>query len=305
MKRIYIIILLSFFALFSFPQAGDMYADGMTWVVRNVYFTDDGEISEYNEMLMYVVQGDTTVNDTKYKKMECHYFDNDDNRFYFDYTYLVRYSDGKHLFYLPEYKYVVSERCYIDDDYVMFDENLNVGDALIVNPYEKIACISDTVFGVYSSSTRKCWKMQPYSSSSTLYTQILNRVVWVEGIGNLMEPVPAFINEYDCPCYNMLVYCVNAAGDTIYHEPKYNDFPLCVPKIEALEFTIAQQDGECVVTLPVAAEWAVTLYNAAGISVACKAGEGSEIFLPVDGKGTHILVLEVGGKQYTKKVMIR
>ena len=73
-------------------------------------------------------------------------------------------------------------------------------------------------------------------------------------------------------------------------------------KIE--DISITQQDGECIVTLPVAAEWAVTLYNAAGISVACKAGEGDEIFLPVEGNGTYILVLEVGGKQYTKKVMI-
>ena len=138
----------------------------------------------------------------------------------------------------------------------------------------------------------------------------MGNVLWIEGIGSLSQPLPYFIDAHDCACFHALLYCINPEGDTIYRNQKYIDLiaPYFNTNIEPLkidDISITQQDGECIVTLPMVAEWAVTLYNAAGVSVACKAGEGSEIFLPVEGKGTHILVLEVGGKQYTKKVMIK
>ena len=49
----------------------------------------------------------------------------------------------------------------------------------------------------------------------------------------------------------------------------------------------------------------VTLYGSNGATVAHKVGEGSEIFLHAESKGIHILVLNIDGKEYTKKVAIK
>ena len=66
--------------------------------------------------------------------------------------------------------------------------------------------------------------------------------------------------------------------------------------------TVVQRGGECVVTLPYASAWSATLYNSMGAAVARRSGEGSEIILPATSKGTHILVLNVGGRVVKKKV---
>jgi hypothetical protein len=71
------------------------------------------------------------------------------------------------------------------------------------------------------------------------------------------------------------------------------------------DISIAQANGECIVTLPDAAKWSATLYNSNGVAVVRKAGEGSEIILPAESKGVHILVLNIDGKEYTKKVVIK
>ncbi|MBQ2368288.1 MAG: T9SS type A sorting domain-containing protein, partial [Bacteroidaceae bacterium] len=69
--------------------------------------------------------------------------------------------------------------------------------------------------------------------------------------------------------------------------------------------TVVQRGGECVVTLPYADAWSVTLYNSVGAAVACRSGEGSEIILPATSKGTHILVVNADGRVVKKKVFIK
>ena len=59
------------------------------------------------------------------------------------------------------------------------------------------------------------------------------------------------------------------------------------------------------VTLPCDAAWSVTLSNSAGVTVARFSGEGSEIILPATSKGTHILVVNAGGRVVKKKVFIK
>ena len=78
-----------------------------------------------------------------------------------------------------------------------------------------------------------------------------------------------------------------------------------IRNINAEDITIAQANGECIVTLPTVAKWSAVLYNSNGIAVARKAGEGSEIILPTESKGVHVLTLNIDGKEYTKKVVIR
>ena len=290
------------------------YTDGMKWITAEFEFDYKGVTTVSRPIYYtYVINGDTIIGGNRYKKM-AQFYRNRYNTGYWRATFFARYENGKYMFNFPDdyyrgdfFKYY---NYWIGDEVIFFDENLKSGDYNAPNGYEKIACIGDTLFDDSPDEVRRYWKGQPSGNEYSRYECVMGNVLWIEGIGSLSQPLPYFIGEYDCACFQALLYCINPEGDTIYRNQKYIDLiaPYFNTNIEPLkidDISITQQDGECVVTLPVAAEWAVTLYNAAGISVACKAGEGSEIFLPVDGKGTHILVLEVGGKQYTKKVMIK
>ncbi len=305
MKKVIFTLLFFVFILPSVAQNYSLYEDGMTWVTQNIMFELDGSIDEIGEKLLYVVQGDSTINANNYKRINCYYFDEIDNCNYLEDVYFVRYSEGKYLFYLPEYKSYGNEECFIGDDYVFFDETLMPGEYLFGSKYEKIACTGDTVFAASPDKIRKYWKMLPYSSSSALYTKFLNNILWIEGIGTLIEPIPAFINEYDCPCYHMLACCINANGDTIYKNQDYLNPVLNIPSFSADEVSFTQRGGECVVTLPLDAAWSATLSNSVGVTVVRRSGEGSEIILPATSKGTHILVVNAGGRVVKKKVFIK
>ena len=288
-------------------QKDSLYVDGMKWITTNYTFEGKEVTDDIGETLIYIVEGDSLVDGVKYKKLNLYYFIEEDSPEYFD-TFLARYNNGKYLFYLPEDKEYLGEGYYIGNDYVLFDDNLKVGDSLPGNAYEKIASIGDTVFQESATVKRKCWKMQPYSSSSGLYAEILNRVVWIEGIGQLIEPIPQSILEVDCPCYNMLICCINPAGDTIYKSDKYFGLnrTLSLSSPVAYNISVTPADGGCLVTLGSdAVEWTATLYNSNGVTVAQQQSNGNEIFLPTDSKGTHILVVKAGGRVVKKKIHLR
>ena len=307
MKKILFTTLISILISPALAQKDSLYVDGMKWITTNYTFEGKEVTDDIGETLIYIVEGDSLVDGVKYKKLNLYYFIEEDSPEYFD-TFLARYNNGKYLFYLPEDKEYLGEGYYIGNDYVLFDDNLKVGDSLPGNAYEKIASIGDTVFQESSTVKRKCWKMQPYSSSSGLYTEILNHVVWIEGIGQLIEPIPQSIFEVDCPCYNMLICCINPAGDTIYKSDKYFGLnrTLSLSSPVAYNISITPTDGGCLVTLGSdAVEWTATLYNSNGVTVAQRQGNGSEIFLPTDSKGTHILVVKAGGRVVKKKIMLR
>jgi hypothetical protein len=52
-------------------------------------------------------------------------------------------------------------------------------------------------------------------------------------------------------------------------------------------------------------QWSATLYNSNGVCVAQREGEGSEMFLSTDSKGTHILVVKAGGRVIEKKIALK
>ena len=309
MKKIVFTILLSLLTLSSFAQNDSLYVDGMKWVCGHFQFADKDSVRKvYERIYTYVINGDTLINNTNYKKMLYSY-----RRPEMDYDkyfcmYFCRYENGKYLFYLPEYK-ERHEKCYIGDDYVFCDESLTTGD-IFVDKYNKIGSINDTIFDDSADRIRKCWKLQPHSSISSRYREALSYVAWVEGIGSLSQPIPYEIGEVDCACYHMLLYCINPTGDTIYRNQKYIDlvepyFKTNIPALKSDNVTFYQRGGECVVTLPYADAWSATLYNSVGAAVARRSGEGSEIILPATSKGTHILVLNVGGRVVKKKVFIK
>ena len=75
--------------------------------------------------------------------------------------------------------------------------------------------------------------------------------------------------------------------------------------VRSVEKSIAINMIECVITLPCSDAWSATLYNSVGVVVARRSGESSEIVLPATSKGTHILVLNVGGRMVKKKVFVK
>lgn len=300
MKKIIFTILLSTFTLTSYAQNDSLYVDGMKWVCGYFYFADKDSVRKvYERIYTYVINGDTLINNTNYKKMLYSY-----RRPEMDYDkywcmYFCRYENGKYLFYLPEEKKWWGDYGFIGDDNVFFDENL------MADKY-----IADTIFDDSADRIRKCWKLQPHGSISSRYSKALNYVAWVEGIGSLSQPIPYEIGEVDCTCYQMLLYCINPAGDTIYRNQKYIDlvepyFKTNIPALKSDNVTFYQRGGECVVTLPYADAWSATLYNSVGAAVARRSGEGSEIILPATSKGTHILVIKADGRVVKKKVFIK
>ena len=77
-------------------------------------------------------------------------------------------------------------------------------------------------------------------------------------------------------------------------------------KPDALDLVVTPADGGCLVTLDTdTGEWTATLYNSNGVTVAQQQGNGCEIFLSTDSKGTHILVVKAGGRVVKKKIMLR
>ena len=315
MKQLFSIIFVLLFAIYAFPQSNNIYTDGTKWIYIYDGFDSDGFWFR-GDVIVETIKGDTVVNGITYKKIErAEIYIGEDDYNPITSGDLLRYSDGKYLRYYTdasyrkEYKKCNPEK-FLDDDHVMYDENLKVGDKVWWEQNQTVVEIGDTVFEESPNVVRKFWRHNAGTDryyEEELYTR-LNHIWWVEGVGRLSFP---YYNGIDCICNDMLMCCINANGDTIYKNKKYVEAvkeylrTTGIRNISADDISIAQQDGKCVVTLPAASEWAVTLYNAAGIAVVHKAGEGSEIFLPVNSNGTHILVLDIGGKQYTKKVVIK
>jgi hypothetical protein len=204
------------------------------------------------------------------------------------------------------YIYIEEKDTVIYDNILIFDESWEIGDTTtwrqergVFNKDSlKWLTVYETVVNIGYLNGLKYWDLE------------LNgwKCRWLQGVGYIDGGRDIFeeYNEFIGGPSTTLICCTEANGDTLYVDRDLlYMLSTGIRNISAEDISIAQQDGECVVTLPMVSEWAVTLYNAAGVSVACKAGEGSEIFLPVESKGTYILVLEVGGKQYTKKIAIK
>ena len=307
MKKVFLAITLFLLAISSFSQTDSMYTDGKKWMVGDFIFENEDAptvIGEY--YLTYTINGDTLINGNIYKKMYYSYTTSE-GTFDVNYhpIYLVRVENGKHLYHRPKDKlnggWWYDEEDFIGDDYIFFDENEQT------NKFE----IRDTIFENTDAKKRKYFKYRPYVSVDYRFVYALNYVAWVEGIGSLSQPYPYHINAVDCPCYNMVLCCVESTGDTIYKNQKFIDLlepylKTDISKITADEITITPSNGGCLVTLGSdAVEWTATLYNSNGVTVAQQQCSGSEAFLSTDSKGTHILVMKAGGRVVKKKIVLR
>ena len=313
MKNIFLTTLVLFFAMHVFSQSNNLYTDGTKWMYVYDSFDSDG-FWFIGDVIVETIKGDTVVNGITYKKIECTYICIGEDDYITDGD-LLRYSDGKYLRYYTdasyreEYKKCNPEK-FLGDDHVMYDENLKVGDKVWWEKNQTVVEIGDTVFEENPNIVRKYWRHNAGTDTyyeEELYTR-LNHIWWVEGVGRLSLP---YYIGIDCICNDMLMCCINANGDTIYKNKEYVEAVkeymrmTGIRNINAEDITIAQANGECIVTLPTVAKWSAVLYNSNGIAVARKAGEGSEIILPAESKGVHVLALNIDGKEYTKKVVIR
>ena len=302
MKKILLIALVSFFVLPAFSQKDSLYVDGMTWVTSFFSFINDSVDEAYPELYTCVIEGDSIVNGNKYKKLRQYYLDGYTQESEYDCTYLLRNENGKYMQYLSH----TSIRP--NGDYMIFDENLTVGDKWMNN--DAIEYIGDTIFIDSPNKVRKYWKLQLTPSSSSRY-RIMKGVLWIEGIGSINQPMSIYENAYDCTCYNMLLYCINPEGDTIYRNQKYIDwvepfFKTGIPPVDVDDISISLFPGGISVNIGTdIPQWSATLYNSNGVCVAQREGEGSEMFLPTDSKGTHILVVKAGGRVVKKKIALR
>ncbi len=201
--------------------------------------------------------------------------------------------------------YIEEKDTTIYGDMLVLDESWEIGDTTTWrddNAFNedslKWLTVYETVVDIGYLNGLKYWDLELNGWKCT----------WLQSVGYI-KGGRDFFEEYNRRVggpFTTVICCVDSNGDTLYVDrDALQLLPTGISNISADDIYIAQLDGECVVSLPAASEWTATLYNAAGVSVAHKSGECGEIILPTESKGTHILVLDVDGKQYTKKVVIK
>ena len=319
MKKILLGIILIFIALHSIAQSNNLYTKGTKWIyVIDYELSEDFDFSD-REIMFETITDDTIINNITYKKTINEYLsvwpEYDETNYSKYQGDMLRYSDGKYLRYYKDETYRKGFKEYapekfLDDDHVMYDENLKVGDSVWWEKNQKIAEIGDTIFDASPTVKRKYWRHSGHygrAEERDVYGA-LNDIWWIEGIGRLSYP---YYYAEDYSTLWMLMCCINADGDTIYKNNKYMDavapyFKTVISGIAADNISITPTDGGCLVALGSdAVEWTATLYNSNGVTVAQQQGNGSEVFLPTDSKGTHILVVKAGGRVVKKKIMLR
>ena len=225
-----------------------------------------------DQILYYDAIGDTVIDGNLYKILR---YNNDEDNY-------IRWNGKKCVRYYPEKgRYTL-----------VFDESWQVGDATTISDLNGNGLLR--VIEISELQGRKLWNV---GNSQQL---------WLQGVGGLWHPI--FDLDFNTPnsWANVLICCVEANGDTLYVDR--DNLHLIQTGISSLtsdNLTISLTAGGLSVDLDAAADWSATLYNSNGVTVAQQQGNGSEIFLPTDGKGTHILVVKAGGKVVKKKVLLR
>ena len=272
MKAIKLItILCCLFSVFNTSVAQEnVIPDGRRWIYREyrpLYPPYGDRISYFD------AKGDTIINGNKYSVISPDYE---------VYSY-VRWEGTKCLRYWP-----MAQR-----DTLVFDESWNVGDTTIISN------------GGYKN--RYFYEVDSISEVQGRKRWWTFRGDWLQGIG-FMNQQPFYI-EFDLigGVSLDLICCIDPGNDTLYVNREL--LPLLQTGIESLSaenLSFSQQGNDCIVTLPAnVSAWSATLLNSVGAAVARRSGEGCEIILPATSKGTHILVLNVGGRVVKKKVFVK
>ena len=315
MKKIFFTIMVIIIASQAIAQTNNIYTKGTRWI----YVVDDDLSEEFyfnGEIMFETITDDTVINNIIYNKtiIENYIIIPEDTIYDIEQGDMLRFSDGKYLRYYTDETYRDGFKKYapekfVGDDHVMYDEKLKIGDDVWWEQNQKVKEIGDTIFDASPNIKRKFWRHDgSYNRAEErdVYAA-LNNIWWVEGIGRLSYPY-YYAENYST--IRMLMCCINANGDTIYKNKKYMDvvapyFKTGISSLTPDNLIISPTAGGLSVILDDATDWSATLYNSNGVTVAQQQGNGSEIFLPTDGKGTHILVVKAGGSVVKKKVLLR
>ena len=245
---------------------------GRKWVMRlwRPLYPPYGERLE-----VYESKGDTMINDMKYSIIS--------PGMGYDKISYVRWEDSKCWRY-----WQTSKR-----DTLVFDESWQVGDTT----------------------------MHPKGSGDEFYTitevgEIQGRKYWKDGDGAVWLPDIGFISTE--PYYvewqlmggpaRRLICCVEANGDTLYVDRSLLYLTQTGISLAIVDDDVICQQSSDGLLVNLGAnipQWSTTLYNSNGVCVAQKEGAGSEIFLPTDSKGTHILVVKAGDRVVKKKIALK
>ena len=271
-------------------EEGQKLPDGMQWAIFSYVHP------QYYYTEIYRIAGDSVIDGKVFKKVLTSR--NED----FSNATLERYmlrNEGSRIYL----------RWHSGKEDLFFDCNSEVGDTLILqggNP-AIITSVKDTVFDNVKGDKLKCWEMilGEYDSNNEAW-DFWWEAKYIENVG-FLSTGHAQTHFLQTGGGNELLYV--SVGDSLIYLCEegiyYKSSETAIDGISAEKLFIAQANGECIVTLPTVAKWSATLYNSNGVAVVRKAGEGGEIILPAESKGIHILVLNIDGKEYTKKVMIK
>ena len=201
--------------------------------------------------------------------------------------------------------YIEEKDTTIYGDMLIFDESWEIGDTTTWRDDHafnedslKWLTVYETVVDIGYLNGLKYWDLELNGWKCT----------WLQGVGYI-KGGRDFFEEYNRRVggpVTTVICCTDSNGDTLYVDREaLLLLPTGIHNTYTEDISIKQQGGECTVTLPTATKWSATLYGSNGATVAHKVGEGSEIILTAESKGTHILLLDIDGKQYTKKVVIK
>ena len=270
-------------------EEGQKLPDGMQWAIFSYVHP------QYYYTEIYRIAGDSVIDGKVFKKVLTSRNEDFSNATLE--RYMLRDEGGR-----------IYLRWHHGEEELFFDCSSEVGDTLILQGKDPaiITCIKDTVFDNVKGDKLKCWEMilGEYDSSEDWY--FWWEATYIENVG-FLSTGHAQTHFLQTGGDNKLLYV--SVGDSLIYLCEegiyYKSSETAIDGISADKLSIKQQGGECIVTLPSTAKWNATLYSSNGTAVARKAGEGCEIILPAESKGTYILLLNIDGKQYTKKVVIK
>ena len=253
--------------------------------------------------ITYGYCGDSLIDDKNYKKVW-----SAEKQDLCDATledFLIREADGK-----------IYMRRGSQKEWMFFDCTCKVGDTLCLTQgsndsayyvYAFIKNVQDSIFDNIESEKHKYWKMnlgmRDYATGDIF---IIGEEIFFENIGFSASGYAP--TKFGATGGETKLLCMHSGDSLIYMSTDgvcYKSSTTAIKHHYDYNVSLTQRDGECVVTLPCSDAWSATLYNSVGAVVARRLGEGSEIVLPTTSKGTHILVLNIGGRVVKKKVSIK
>jgi hypothetical protein len=261
------------------------FLDGRKWVVHEYRINP---FDDYNDVVTFIAYGDTTLSGLTYKKVYSIKCDSIDS---VELPMLIR-RDGNKIY----HRYGSYGKW--NPDTLVFDEDWQQGDNTIFplqRNFDGTIDVFAKIFEIGYLQGRKSWDV------NGMYT-------WIQDVGFVKTRL-FFDSQHELPGANLynLICCVEANGDTLYVNRALLYLTQTGISSAVSDNIICQQsaDGLSVNIGADIPQWSATLYNSNGICVAQKEGAGSEIFLPADSKGTHILVVKAGGRVVKKKIALK